>query len=138
MLKLAVEHLMKKYERGGSSYKDTCEQFKTIRQDLIVQRISNHFAALVYEINARLAIQNSDLGEFNTCQTQIIKLHSFLERKEGKVPPHSMEFLAYRILYFLLNDIKQNVTEILCGMNEEKSKKKKTTKKTKKKKFTYF
>lgn len=94
VLKQTLEQLKQRW-RGEGNYHWVCDQFKSLRQDLTVQRIKNDFTILVYEIHARIALENSDLVEFNACQATLRQLYEL--PLNGK----REEFLAYRILYML-------------------------------------
>ncbi|KAI8878344.1 SAC3/GANP domain-containing protein [Backusella circina FSU 941] len=101
--------LLKDKWKVEQNYTYICDQFKSMRQDLTVQRIKNEFTVEVYEIHARIALEKGDLGEYNQCQTQLKGLYS--SGIEGKV----MEFTAYRILYFLHT---QNWADVNATMAE--------------------
>ncbi|KIW05823.1 uncharacterized protein PV09_03029 [Verruconis gallopava] len=110
VLEKAFDHIKKKWTQDGN-YVYTCDQFKSMRQDLTVQHIKNEFTVKVYELHARIALEMGDLGEYNQCQTQLRALYSL------KLGGHPAEFLAYRILYFVhtcnriaLNDILAEIT----------------------------
>ena len=111
VLKEAYKFIMGKWKDSGN-YVYTCDQFKSIRQDLTVQRIKNDFTVEVYELHARIALEMGDLGEYNQCQTQLRALYAL-----GLNAGHPAEFMAYRILYFVhtcnrtaLNDILAEIT----------------------------
>lgn len=95
---------LKRRWKEDANYAYICDQFKSLRQDLTVQRIKNDFTINVYEIHARIALEKSDLGEYNQCQTQLQNLYRLLPEVG-----HPLEFLAYRILYMLHT---RNLTEI--------------------------
>ncbi|ORZ24870.1 SAC3/GANP/Nin1/mts3/eIF-3 p25 family-domain-containing protein [Lobosporangium transversale] len=106
VLRETLELLKKKWHNDGN-YAYICDQFKSVRQDLTVQRIKNEFTVAVYEIHARIALEKGDLGEFNQCQTQLKQLY------EENLPGNVMEFTAYRILYQLHT---RNPSDIIAVM----------------------
>ncbi|KAG8829676.1 hypothetical protein FRC18_009157 [Serendipita sp. 400] len=94
VLRQTLEQLKQRWRSEGN-YNWVCDQFKSLRQDLTVQRIKNEFTVQVYEIHARIALENSDLVEFNACQAMLRTLY------ELGLPGKREEFLGYRILYML-------------------------------------
>ncbi|CAK7901538.1 hypothetical protein CAAN1_06S04588 [[Candida] anglica] len=109
ILKASLIHILEKHEFSPEqySYKSYLNnQFKSIRQDLTVQHIKNDFTIEVYEVHARVAIENNDLGEFNQCQSQLKYLYRLKRDMGGLVDDKFMnselEFLSYRILYMLM------------------------------------
>lgn len=48
------------------------DQLKAIRQDLVVQHISNKLTVKVYELNARVAIFANDMNELNQVEKIMI------------------------------------------------------------------
>ena len=93
ILEKSLKLMVKKWKEKSGEYIYFEEQFKSIRQDITIQSIKNEFTVRVYETNARIALEMSDLDQFNQCQSQLIKLY-----KEG-IKGNQSEFLAYRILY---------------------------------------
>ncbi|GBE86490.1 SAC3/GANP/Nin1/mts3/eIF-3 p25 family-domain-containing protein [Sparassis latifolia] len=86
---------LKKRWREKASYSWICSQFKSLRQDLTVQRIKNEFTVTVYEIHARMALEVGDMVEYNQCQAMLRNLY------ELGIPGKVEEFTAYRILMLL-------------------------------------
>ncbi|CAF4689155.1 unnamed protein product, partial [Rotaria sp. Silwood2] len=101
ILEQAFSFVLNKY-KSNNDWSYISNQLKSIRQDLMVQSIRNDFSVLVYEENARIALEMSDLDQFIQCQTQLELLYD-----SGCNPTHLIEFLIYRLLYsLLLNDHK--------------------------------
>lgn len=95
ILKKALEQVKRKWAENGD-YNYTCDQLKAIRQDLVVQRIINEFTVHVYEVHARIALERSDLGEYNQCQTRLLELYT--QGLKGSIT----EFVSYHILYLTM------------------------------------
>lgn len=105
----SLKHCLDKWEKE-KNYRFIEEQFRSIRQDMTVQGIRNDFAVEVYETNARVALENSDLGQFNQCQTQLRELHRTLN-----IPlksSHREEFLCYRLLYLSLMNMRHDLLKL--------------------------
>lgn len=112
ILKQTLELLKEKW-KNEQNYTYICDQFKSMRQDLTVQRIKNEFTVQVYEIHARIALEKSDLGEYNQCQTQLKGLY------ENGVSGNVMEFTAYRILYFLHTQNAADINSTMAELTDE-------------------
>lgn len=136
MLHRALGWLKQKW-RDKCSYPFARSQFKSIRQDLMVrpvclppvcphhsvtlyvprppqiQHINNDFTVHVYEVHARVALENGDSNEFNQCQTQLIRLY----RKGLK--GCRVEFIAYRVLYFVYSESVPDAEALLAVLTPE-------------------
>ncbi|KAJ1019783.1 hypothetical protein NDA13_006008 [Ustilago tritici] len=105
--------LLKKKWRTENNYSYICDQFKSMRQDLTVQRIKNEFTVKVYEIHARIALEMGDLGEYNQCQSQLRGLYAY------GIKGSAIEFLAYRILYLLHTKNRRDANALMAELTEE-------------------
>ncbi|GAA5939711.1 hypothetical protein JCM3775_001606 [Rhodotorula graminis] len=114
VLKQTLELIKKKW-REESNYGYICDQFKSMRQDLIVQRITNDFTVQVYEIHARIALEKGDLGEFNQCQSRLHQLYRL------GLGGHPQEFLGYRILYLLFSRARAELNSTLADLTPEQT-----------------
>jgi len=123
VLKQSLEHLKRKWGEGEERangeeerqklYLWVSEQFKSLRQDMVVQHIRSPFTVRAYETHARVALENGDLDEFNQCLGCLLDLYkSPLGRKHG----HLDEFLAYRVLKALVHHNTHEVTVTLQGL----------------------
>lgn len=121
--------LKSKWKKEGN-YTYICDQFKSLRQDLTVQRIKTDFTVQVYETHCRIAIEKvlslitlpcrnintlyllqGDLGEFNQCSAQLKQLYT-LHNLNG----HQDEFTAYRILYMIHTLNKRDLVELISTL----------------------
>ena len=109
VLKQSLELVKSKYLED-ENYSYTCDQLKSIRQDLTVQCIRGRFTAHVYETHARIALESGDLPEYNQCQSQLQEM-----RQKG-VTISVDEFDAYRILYSLHVDSMIELAGVLVDI----------------------
>lgn len=104
--------LLKRKWKAERDYGYICDQFKSVRQDLTVQMVRNEFTVEVYEVHARIALEKHDLGEYNQCQSQLAQLYG------AGIAGHRMEFMAYRLLYFLYTKNRAGVYRFLKELTE--------------------
>ncbi|KAK7270111.1 hypothetical protein RIF29_23019 [Crotalaria pallida] len=104
-----LEKALLMVQSSQKNYLYKCDQLKSIRQDLTVQRIRNQLTVKVYETHARLALEYGDLPEFNQCQSQLQTLYS--EGIEGSY----MEFAAYNLLCVILHS--NNNRDLVSSMS---------------------
>jgi hypothetical protein len=115
---------------SGHDYLWFCSQLKAIRQDCTVQRIQNAFTVDVYEMHARIALEESDMNEYNQCQTQLKELYVLLEKMGGEEAEKGLqnrdEFTAYRLIYYVFLSLGNNkhggsseVVNILLSLTNE-------------------
>ncbi|KKA30242.1 hypothetical protein TD95_005307 [Thielaviopsis punctulata] len=112
VLRKTLELLKQKWRSDGN-YGYICDQFKSLRQDLTVQRIKNEFTVSVYEIHARIALEKGDLGEYNQCQTQLKSLYA------AGIKGNPVEFQAYRILYFIHTANRSGLNETIAKLTKQ-------------------
>lgn len=111
VLKKAIKHVIAQYTSKARPYTWVADQLRAIRQDLTVQRIQDPFTIKVYEQNVRIALENSDMGEYNQCLTRLKELYqsdlTFTSSESG-------EFTAYRIFYLLYTNKLEDIGSIIA------------------------
>ncbi|EUB62321.1 Leukocyte receptor cluster member protein [Echinococcus granulosus] len=112
VLKKAVAHVKQRWKERGD-YLWVCEQLKSIRQDLTVQRIQTELTAEVYEVHADIALEAGDSQEFHQCQSQLSLLHA-----EGLGLSRHAEFTAYRLLYYIFTQDLLGMSTLLASLKD--------------------
>lgn len=102
VLRESLAHIKTCWMDGRRGYDWVCRQLKSVRQDYKVQAIRNADVVETYETHARIALENGDLGEFNTCVAQVHDLYAILPDSAASAD----EFTGYRILYNVITDAK--------------------------------
>jgi len=85
------------------------DQFRSLRQDLLIQNIKNEFTVKAYETHSRITIESGDLLEFNQCQTQLKYLYSLKEEHKKNY----VEFMCYKVLYLVATDHNLDLMPLL-------------------------
>ncbi|KAI8911175.1 SAC3/GANP/Nin1/mts3/eIF-3 p25 family-domain-containing protein [Entophlyctis helioformis] len=101
ILRQTLEMLKGKW-KDEHNYTYVCDQFKSLRQDLTVQRIKNEFTV------------QGDLGEYNQCQAQLKQLY-----KIYNIAGNTDEFVAYRILYMLHTTNRRDIINTVAELTPE-------------------
>ncbi|CCH62730.1 hypothetical protein TBLA_0I00720 [Henningerozyma blattae CBS 6284] len=96
ILKKAYETFLNEKINKEIEYSRFISEFKSIRQDLTIQRIRDEFTVKVYESNIEISIENEDFNEFNQCITQLIPLYS--EVKEQAENDKRLQFIKYNMI----------------------------------------
>lgn len=112
VLKKTLAMLREKWA-SKRNYKYTCEQFKSMRQDLTIQHIRDEFTVEVYEQHALWALEMGDLSEFNQCQTQLMHLYELSEAHRSNVH----EFTSYRLLYYVVTSNQTAMVSMLKDLD---------------------
>jgi len=112
VLEQAIQHVLQQCE-AGKPYIWGSDQMKAIRQDCVVQGITNDFTVQMYEAHARLALRHADISEFNQCLTQL--LHLYAAGHAGC----DCEFAAYRVLYSMYAESDTAISRSLQDLTAE-------------------
>lgn len=112
VLKKSLKLIKKKWKSNEANYEYINDQFRSIRADIAVQKIKGKFVVRVFESHARVALESHDSMQFKQCQLQL-ESHYRTTGKKG----HREEFLAYKLLCFVLEDMKLDTIKMIKELN---------------------
>ncbi|CAK65206.1 unnamed protein product (macronuclear) [Paramecium tetraurelia] len=116
ILKKALAQLLDKWKNCQADYNFIIEQFRSIRQDLLVQHIENRFTVQVYEENARICLECGDFPRYESCWTMLVDLYEMISISEGKdvnLIGNKVEFDSYRIFYLTMLNKQDQLVKIM-------------------------
>jgi len=107
-----AERLQVKYDTEEADWEWISDQFKAIRQDFVIQHIRSPNAIKAYETNGRLALQEHDYPEFYKIQSFLMGLY----KDNQDATDNEAEFMAYRLVYWMLNNNTVDMTKDIRNM----------------------
>jgi hypothetical protein len=110
-----AERLQVKYDTDEADWEWISDQFKAIRQDMVIQHIRSANAITAYETNARLALQEQDYPEFYKIQSFLMGLYK--DNPDWRA--NEAEFMAYRLFYWMLNNNTVDMTKDIRNMDTQ-------------------
>jgi hypothetical protein len=113
-----AERLQVKYDTDEADWEWISDQFKAIRQDMVIQHIRTANAVKVYETNGRLALQEQDYPEFYKIQSFLMGLY----KDNADASENEPEFMAYRLFYWMLNNNTVDMTKDIRNMSQSTKK----------------
>ncbi|KAL4497361.1 hypothetical protein ABPG72_011296 [Tetrahymena utriculariae] len=112
----SFEFITNKYVNKSEDYHYFQSQFRSIRQDLLIQNIKNDFTFQVLEVNARICLENYDIQEYSRCLGQLIWMY---KEVDDLAKTNYKEFIYYRLIQFIFEDKKDNLLTCLQEINQD-------------------
>jgi hypothetical protein len=89
--------ILEKYQEG-EDYCYVQNQFRSIRQDLLLQGLKNSFSVKVVEENIKISLANKDLKEYERLRVDLHELYQLLPQLAKE------EFIFTSLLYLILSE----------------------------------
>ncbi|KAL4447060.1 hypothetical protein ABPG74_013912 [Tetrahymena malaccensis] len=112
----SFEFITNKYVNKSEDYHYFQSQFRSIRQDLLIQNIKSEFTFQVLEVNARICLENYDIQEYSRCLGQLIWMY---KEVDDLAKTNYKEFIYYRLIQFIFEDKKDNLLACLQEINQD-------------------
>lgn len=121
ILKKALFVMQEKWKSKLANYDYISEQLRSIRQDMVLQRINDEFAIEVYQTHSKIALENHDITQFHQCQIQLLDLY-----QDNKLTNNIKrdEFLGYELLYKSLHNFHIELANLLKQLTSKERKSK--------------
>ncbi|KAL7719785.1 SAC3/GANP family protein [Entamoeba marina] len=101
--------LIKQKQKDGAPYSYLSEQLKSMRQDLVVQKIVTTFTREVYQYDLDFELHNDNLTDVILCISKLMETDAALKIKDEE----HYEYVALNLLYTHTHFHKKGYTEML-------------------------
>ena len=112
VLAKSLKHVLGQY-RKHNDYCYIKNQFRSIRQDLLLQSIRNEFNVIIVENNIRVCLENYDIVEYERLRVELEELYRDYPRCKND------EFVYASLIYLILNEDSLGLHKLFKEMKDD-------------------